>query len=469
MVGVSRFHVRSSYRGLAPHLQRAHAGRTPPVRAYSLRSRLSRTVRRHFCRSLRHSHRRTIMSPTMMKTGSIHFVFLMFSVFTLVSNCWCKESERFVTTERSDSSVTAQRSSSSSSNYHVVGIRTLVSGLAPNSGHVAWSPDSVWITYDIVSTDGFTDIWRIHPDGTGRECLTSNHPNLPSRFVGNSAWHPNCRWIVFQAETPSHFLDFMHEPCMPGAGYFNDLYVMNLQTPSPRAVYKLTSVRTGAPAGGSLHPQFSSDGSKLLWGDMEKHEGYYGNWRMAVADFVTSPKPHLENTRYYEPTPMPRWFETHDWSPDGKRIYFTATPVEGMDDNGMDICAMDFSQPKSTIRLTFSSGKNGEPDEWDEHAHLSPRGDVLSFISSAPYGVQHNAKYGSWMKTDVWLMNVDGTGHRRITFFNEPGHAEFQGRTIAADNCWNPAAIENPSLAVAMYASQRNEIQIKVIDFRLSL
>jgi len=139
-----------------------------------------------------------------------------------------------------------------------------------------------------------------------------------------------------------------------------------------------------------LHPHFSPNGEKLLWGDLERHDGYYGNWRIGIAAFVLNGGPKLGNVKFYEPTSQPTWFETHAWHTHGKRIYFSATPIAGMNDNGMDICLMDLSAPEKAVRLTYSSGKNGEPEEWDEHAQVSPRGDIISYISSSPYGVQHN-------------------------------------------------------------------------------
>ena len=105
---------------------------------------------------------------------------------------------------------------------------------------------------------------------------------------------------------------------------------------------------------------------------------------------------------------------------------------------------------------------NGEDEEWDEHAQLSPRNDIIAYMSSTPYGVEHDSNYGKWLKTDMWVMDVDGTNHRRITYFNEPGHPEYQGDTICADNSWNP---NGTKLAVNMYIRSTNEFHIKILHF----
>lgn len=131
----------------------------------------------------------------------------------------------------------------------------------------------------------------------------------------------------------------------------------------------------------------------------------------------------------------------------------------------MDICTMAFSSPGQVERLTTSSGLNGEPEAWDEHAQLSPSGDVIAYISSHPYGVEHNPRYGDWLRTDVWLMGADGSGSRRMTYFNEPASPEYLGRTVVADNSWNPAGGSSPQLVAAMYVAAVGEVWLVVIDF----
>ena len=65
------------------------------------------------------------------------------------------------------------------------------------------------------------------------------------------------------------------------------------------------------------------------------------------------------------------------------------------------------------------------------------------------------------LKTDVWLMNADGSGRTRITYFNEPGHPDYLGtRVVASELRWSPdgtklaARVQTPSLPV------RNHIYI---------
>ena len=346
--------------------------------------------------------------------------------------------------------------------YRLVDIRdiTPTGGVGRYGGAVAWSPDGEWIAFDLQETDGFADVYRMHPDGSGIEPLTKDHPDLPNRHQGNPAWHPGGRWLLFQVEKGYHAQDTNHHPCRPGGGYYNDLYVMDLSSSPPYAVYRLTDVRAGYPAGGSLHAHFSPDGSRLLWADLERHADNYGDWRLAWADFVaTSVPPVLTNITFAEPATVDRWYETHGWGPDGSWIYFSGTDRTGMNDNAMDICRMDLNQTDDVIRLTFSSGTGSEPAFWDEHAHLSPLGDVFCYVSSDPYQVETGTDYGVWLRTDVWMMNSDGTEHRRITWFNETGGC------ICADSSWSPAGNR---LALRMVEKSTTNVRIKVLEFERS-
>ena len=216
----------------------------------------------------------------------------------------------------------------------------------------------------------------------------------------------------------------------------------------------------GDPAFGELEGDSGAGRQGDVWravGAVEAVAGAEDDFGVGVGDHSASP--HLENQQYYNPGPQPIWLEAHGWGPDDSWIYFTCTPVAGMDDNDQDICWMDLSSPTEVTRLTTTSGLNEEPGEWDEHAHLPPLHDVFSWMSSAPYGTESTDSYGQWLQTELWLMNVDGSDKRRITFFND---AEC---VIVADNDWNPAATGNQQLAVTTFMKDRGEIHVKIIEF----
>jgi Tol biopolymer transport system component len=330
-----------------------------------------------------------------------------------------------------------------------------ITTLTTNGGRVDWSHDGEWIYFDRLEPDGFWDVYRVRPDGSEEVCLTCDAPELPNRHQGQPEVHPTGRYLLFQAEKAQHAAKPGQWGTHPGGGVYNDLWILDLETGE---FYRLTDVHAGKPAGGSLHAHFSQDGRRLLWGDFEGlSANRFHDWQLAVADYVTDPEPHLENRQYLNPGPQPTWLETHGWGPGDAWIYVTCTPVEAMHDHDMDICRIDFDNPTDVTRLTLTSGMEGEPGEWDEHAHLSPDGDLFSWMSSAPYGTEAGTDYGQWLRTDLWLMNVDGSGQQRITFFNETEHA------IVADQAWNPAA-DGLQIAVTVRMVDRGEVHVKIVD-----
>ncbi len=180
-------------------------------------------------------------------------------------------------------------SSASSSSYRR-GELTLLTG---NGGRVDWSADGSTIFFDRADAGGTFDVWSMAPDGSGQQCRTCAHLQLPSgRHRGNPVLHPGGRWLVFQAEKGTHATAGSNYTA-PGLGLYNDLWVLDLDT---NDAIRLTDV-SAACLSLVLHPQFNHDGTRLLW----MHAPGAGacaaldDGVLAVADFVTSPSPHLEN------------------------------------------------------------------------------------------------------------------------------------------------------------------------------
>ena len=339
------------------------------------------------------------------------------------------------------------------STYNLVSTTFLTDG-----GRVEWSHDGEWIYYDRKEGDGFWEVYRIRPDGTEKECLTCTHPNLPSRHKGQPEAHPKGRFLIFQAEKNIHRRPFYS--ALPGGGTYNDLYAMDLESEN-HDVYRLTNVPRWMYSG-SLHAQFNRTGTRLLWGDLQGWGGRYGNWQMAVADFVVDPEPRLENRRYYDPGPQPIWLEAHAWAPDDSAIYITCTPVAGMDDNNMDICRMDFDNPTEVTRLTFTSGLGEEADSWDEHTKMAPLNDVLTWVSSLGFGTQPNNYYPLWLHTELWIMNLDGSGKRQLTNFNDTKP------TVVRDHAWNPSLTGTRQQMVAsVFDQDLKSAEVWIFEFEV--
>ena len=295
-----------------------------------------------------------------------------------------------------------------------------ITNLKERGGRLDWVDSK--IAFDMQGPDGFFAIYVMRPDGTGEKCLTCGHPDLPKRNIGQPAWDPSGRYLVFQAEKAVHEKVRFGHALTPGAGVLNDLWVLDTSTNRATMIRQVGD----APGQGTLHPHFSSDGTMLSWSEMNEKAGLQkkkqlGYWQLMVADFrVVGGRPSLANVRAFEPG-GPGFYENHGFSPDGSRLIFTSN-FEGRTRLDYDIYTLDLRTQKMT-RLTTEG--------YNEHGSFSPDGRSIVWMSN-----EGNGRFGG---TDYWIMNSDGSNKRRLTHFNEKGYPEYQGRaTTVADFAWRP-------------------------------
>jgi hypothetical protein len=308
-----------------------------------------------------------------------------------------------------------------------------ISRLTDVGGRVDWSPDGQWIAYDRKGDDGLYDVYLMRPDGSDVECLTCEHPDLPAgRQIGQPAWHPSGEFIVMQVEKAAHANDTSHSA--PGLASYHDLWVMRLPD---RGCYQLTDVSDGiggTPMGGSLHPVFSHDGTRILWTDMQDFGaglGLFGDWQLSLGDFLPSPTPQLANRLDFNPGESGHWYESHGFGPDDTWIYFSGNTM-GTWELFSDINRMVIDDAPDFSRLTFSAGPAvGEPGHYDEHAHYTNAFDAMLWLNDES-GI-----------SEYWMANADGSERLQLTHFNTAGFPEHELvrglRSVPSDNAWNPA------------------------------
>ncbi|MBI5709500.1 MAG: PD40 domain-containing protein [Candidatus Eisenbacteria bacterium] len=300
-----------------------------------------------------------------------------------------------------------------------------LSVLETDAGRVAWSQDGSLIAYDKIGADGYADVWIMNPDGTNKANLTDGKPGLPGKHMGNPAWHPSGDWIVFQAERAVHVGS--SDQAAPGVGLFNDLWA--IKRDGTRS-YQLTTITAGCA---TLHPLFSHDGASMLW--CESGSGLT-DWAVKLGDFlVLADSVSLSNVRTLRPgNPSGAvFYETGgDFFPDNQTFSFTGNLEPGQHWTGMDIYTF---QP-ATASL---SRKTQTMTEWDEHGHVSPDGKWIVWASTRGYAFDPVTLAGYRM--DLWVMRADGSGQQRLTYYNEPGHAEYTGQPmVCGDLAWSPDA-----------------------------
>jgi uncharacterized protein (TIGR03437 family) len=300
-----------------------------------------------------------------------------------------------------------------------------ISPLRPSGsgGRVTWSAVLNLVAYDRLSANGYYDIHTMNPDGSNDQCLTCNVAALPNRHKGNPSFDYSGKWIIFEAEknNTSTLFDMY---AAPGSGLFNDVWMMDVKG---TVFYQLTNVP--ASNSGVLHPHFNHAGTQITWAQyLGSSPAPLGLWEVQVASLVyTAGVPSLQNIQSYQFGPMPRFYETHGFSLDDKSIYVCANPDPAQTYYGADIYVFTPSTG-AYVDLTNT------PDDWDEHADLSPDGTQIVWVSST--GIQLSTGNET---TDYWIMNVDGSNKRRLTWFNNPGYPETQtSAAAAAASAWSP-------------------------------
>jgi Tol biopolymer transport system component len=185
--------------------------------------------------------------------------------------------------------------------------------------------------------------------GKHRKCLTCGQP-------GNNdgvRWRPTGDALLFVSDR-----DHPYAIGSDGAGFGQELYAMK---PDGSHATRLTFSHTWAT---NYHPNWSPDGQRVVWGSSESRA-----WDVMVADFIADASGmHLGPARrvVHDTT----WWETHGFSSDGKSVIVTNTRAGFL---SSDIYAVDVDTGRRQ-RLTTDLA-------WDEHAHLSPDGRELAWIS----------------------------------------------------------------------------------------
>lgn len=310
-----------------------------------------------------------------------------------------------------------------------------------------WSDDGSFIAYSKVAEDGYFDVWVIDPSGSGRRCLTQS-ARFTRRNRGSVSWHPSGSHIAYTCQNEDALGRLADIYSAPGIGLNCNIWVM---TEDGGKAWRLTDMPTSMDSPrGVIHPQFSRDGGKLLWaeacGDNSRQTEYdWGIWRLGVGDFVVeNGVPSLENVVYFQPGEQKSFYESHDWRGDGSAVLFSGNLQRGQPVNGIDIYMFE---PGSGALARLTDTFN----DWDEHAHFSPDGSKIAWMSGAGLHVSFPSVSGlSWrkyVKTELWIMGSDGSGKRRLTFFNEEENPQHDwlvsrvGRTqraVVSDSSFDP-------------------------------
>lgn len=285
----------------------------------------------------------------------------------------------------------------------------------------AWHPDGIWIAADhsdSLDTDGdgrnddnFVGIWLVH-SVTG---LTQ--PLI--RGFGNPAWHSNGTQLAM--ETGGHIFTIKVTSLEPTAVDTNTLLQLTIE-------------------GRNFFPDWSPNGKSIVY-DSDINDTKYDIWIMDAGG------EHKKNISGESDSLDQGGWRMPNWSPDGKFIVHERYISGG--DSGPEIAVMDTSgqnpvyltlnnersdhyprySPDVTRIAWYAKPRVGPPAIWlmnsDGSNLLKVSPDYAWWFDWSPDGRKFVFLYLNYENRDhpgngeLWLINVDGSGLRQLTYFND--------------------------------------------------
>lgn len=330
--------------------------------------------------------------------------------------------------------------------------------LISNAGRLDWALQGDWLVFDRRDADGLYDLYRATAQGAGTECLTCGLLEFENAHALNPSWHPSGQLIVFQAQPRARRLDQSSATLTtPERGLHTELWTISADGES---FFQLTrSDQTGA---GVLDPRFSHEGDLLAWSErVANRNGLWGDWVIRVARFgQRAGIPRLGKVRTYRPGAGRGFVVAHGFTPDDRGLILSGQLEPGQPATGLDLYLLDLESEELT-RLTRTLG------DYDVDAAFSPAGDWLAWASnrSVPPLLRGSGRGAARpIPRDLWMMNADGSGAERLTFFNPRASRNPDDGAVVGDFAWSPTGDRIAVHVLRDFAAPREEIYLLELD-----
>lgn len=326
------------------------------------------------------------------------------------------------------------------------------------------------------SADGYTDIWEANLDGTNAVCKTCDWAvSSEPRHIGGAQVSSNSKWIIFQMEVknyePKMDMSNPGNPILkydnngkpvcqgvatPGVGIANELYVTDrnyaIVPSAPLRSHVLN--RAALKCGDQWYLyglDLSDSGNKLGWAESPSNGAYAVTTIADVSENGQYP-PSLSNFETIYPGSISsnakKWSEFGQWLSDDEfigngNIIYPSAVIFG------DIFRYVIST-KQTTYLTNTPGTSLNPGigQWDETVHANEDKTLLAWhtsntlLSPSQYMgciITWTASCKDLLRTEYWLMGINGGNKRRMTYFNDYGYPESVNESAVGQNiAWQP-------------------------------
>ena len=272
-----------------------------------------------------------------------------------------------------------------------------------------WNAATRTLAYGRPGADGYYRIYLSDGDGRNERRLT-HRAWQENRHQFPIAWHPSGKYLMALIEKPVH--KGSSNDAIPGYGAFTDYWLV---TPNGANAWKLVDLPDDYNYA-ITHGAFSPDGTKFVWTrrylaprllDMNLLAGAY---TFNVSDFIDGATPGLVNTRSFEPGGVQQGGEVESISQDNSTIAFYSTLAS------KNLLASRIY----TLNINTGTLKELTTDSWAQAPNFTPDGKSIIYMTGAQADIFPFRLQGA----DWWIMNVDGSNKRRLTFMNVRDHPQ---------------------------------------------
>jgi len=229
-----------------------------------------------------------------------------------------------------------------------------------------------------------------------------------------AAWHPAGDLLAVLVEQNEH--ERSSVDAIPGYGAYTDYWIVTRDNSRAWKVYALPDGYDHA----ITHAAFSPDGSKFAWTERVKAPRFWdfnlfaGGYVFKVADFVLRPEPHFENVRTIQPGNVDQGGEVESIAADNRTIAFYSTFVS----------KNLFASRIYTMDIESGVIKELTTESFAQAPTFTPDGKSIVYMTGAGADIFPWQLQGA----DWWIMSVDGSDKRRLTFMNVRDHPQSVNR-----------------------------------------
>lgn len=266
-----------------------------------------------------------------------------------------------------------------------------------------WNAATQTLAYGRVRANGYFATYLSDVDGRDSRRLSyAGWRDDRNQFP--AAWYPDGRYLVMTVEKAEHPSSSVS--ATPGYGGYSDYWLV---TRDGSKAWKLVDLPDDA-AHAITHAAFSPDGSKFVWTERIKAPNFFslnrfvGAYEFNVANFVDGPQPHLADVHSVIPGGGDQGGEVESIAADDHTIAFWSTYV-----THNVFASRIYTMDTATGRIRQLTTQS-----WSQVPTLTPDGRHII------YDTGEGADIFPWslQGADWWIMDLDGSHKRRLTYMN---------------------------------------------------